>query len=63
MMKEIIKLRVRQVFLSSSIDEDEMFGYAGLEDPISVSEQRGHNTACCQYRGAQIEEKSHIGRH
>ncbi|KAJ0981770.1 hypothetical protein J5N97_010025 [Dioscorea zingiberensis] len=54
--------RERQISLSSSVDEDEMFGSSGLEDPTSVSEQGGHNHASRRYRGAKIEEKSHPGR-
>lgn len=52
----------RQISASSSIDEYEMFGSSGLEDLTSVSEQREHSHASRRYRGAKIEEKSHLGR-
>ncbi|XP_039137619.1 pre-mRNA-splicing factor ATP-dependent RNA helicase DEAH7-like isoform X1 [Dioscorea cayenensis subsp. rotundata] len=51
----------RQISASSSIDEYEMFGSSGLEDLTSVSEQREHSHASRRYRGAKIEEKSHLG--
>lgn len=53
----------RQISLSGSIDEYEMFGLSGLEDPTNVSEQMVHSHASCHYRGAKIEEKSHLGRY
>ena len=53
----------RQISLSSSIDEYEMFGSSGSEDPISVSGKKGQSHASRHYRGAKIEEKSHLGRY